>query len=162
MLNRIITFGIFSTLFFSSYILFQNPFEFYLTYIVIIGLLPFFIYKYGISKPVIQILFPLLIFGILSLWQGDNTVNLFLKIFINLLISLSFYFYVFQAYKLDVQLLFSYYMKGAVLVSIIGLIQFISFQIGFTPGYSFFWLGLNKWGVIEGGTLEHLLVRHLW
>jgi hypothetical protein len=41
-------------------------------------------------------------------------------------------------------------MKGAVIVSGIGIVQIISYQIGFAPGYNYGWL-LNKWSVTQGG-----------
>ena len=36
------------------------------------------------------------------------------------------------------------------MLSVIGLIQILSFLIGFEIGYNFNWI-LNKWGVIRGG-----------
>lgn len=152
MLNKIITVAIFSTLFFSSYVLFKQPFEFYLVYFFILALLPFFILKYPFPGQLTRILFPLLVFGMISIWMGDNTYPFFFKIFLNLFVSILFYFYVFQAYRMDVNLLFSYYAKGAFIVALIGLVQFISFHIGFRYGYDFRLYGLNKWGVVTGGS----------
>lgn len=151
MMNKIITICIFSTLFFSSYILFRTPFEFYLPYLFIIILLPLFITKYTFPYRTLFLLIPLLFSGLISIWSGDNTYPFFFKIFINIIISILFYYYVFEAYEFDLNKLFGYYMKGAYIVALIGFIQFISFQIGFKYGYDFSWLGLNKWGIIKGG-----------
>lgn len=153
MLNRIITIAIFSTIFFSSYILFKQPFEFYLPYLFIIVLLPLFALKFPFPRQLLPIMFFLAIFGIINIWSGDNTYPFFLKIFINIFISVLFYYYVFEAYKMDVKLLFSFYMKGAWIVVLIGLIQFISFLIGFKYGYDFNVYGFNKWGLALGGNL---------
>lgn len=152
MLNRIITICIFSTLFFSSYVLFKEPFEFYLPYLFIVILLPFFILKFKFPLFILNIFGPLLVFGLINIWSNDNTYPFFFKIFINIFISVLFYYYVMEAYKFDLNKLFDYYMKGAVIVSVIGLIQFISFQIDFKYGYDFQWLGWNKWAVCRGGT----------
>jgi len=46
--------------------------------------------------------------------------------------------------------MFKWYLYGAYIVSLIGIFQFISFQINFKPGYDFSWI-LNKWGFVKGG-----------
>jgi hypothetical protein len=153
MLNRIITIAIFSTIFISSYVLFKEPFEFYLPYLFVVLLLPLFALKFPFPRQIIPLMLFLLLFGLINIWSGENTYPFFLKIYINILISILFYYYVFEAYQLDVKLLFSFYMKGALIVSVIGLIQFISFKIGFEYGYNLKLYGLNKWGVIRGGSL---------
>jgi hypothetical protein len=43
-------------------------------------------------------------------------------------------------------------MKGAYIVAVIGLVQVLSYVIGFKFGYDYTWV-LNKWGVIQGGLL---------
>ena len=145
MLNRIISICIFSNLFLSSYILFREPFEFYLPYLFVILLFPIFMFKYPFPGFTLKLFIPLLLFGLFAVWTGDNTYPFFFKIFINLLISILFYYYVFVAYEMNVNLLFNYYMKGAIIVAIIGVIQFVSFQIGFDYGYDYKIIGLNKY-----------------
>lgn len=152
MLNRIITFCIFSTLFFSSFVLFKQPFEFYLPYIFIFSLLPFFIFKFPFPVFIFKIFGPLLLWGLISIWTRDNTSALFWKIYLNILFSAMFYYYVFEAYKFDLNKLFSYYLKGAFILSVIGLIQFVSYKLGFEYGYNFRLYGLNKWNVVYGGS----------
>lgn len=152
MLNRIVTICIFSTLFFSSYVLFKEPFEFYLPYLFIVILLPFLAFKNKFPVKIMGIFLLMLLPALFSVSVGDNTYALFFKIFLNILISVLFYYYIFHVYKLDVMTLFSFYMKGALIISIIGLIQFLSFKIGFTYGYDYHWIGLNKWGVSYGGS----------
>ncbi|MEW6469830.1 MAG: hypothetical protein AB1458_12955 [Bacteroidota bacterium] len=67
-----------------------------------------------------------------------------------MLLSTTFYYYVMQYYKLDPEKIFNYYLKGAVIVSYIGLFQFISYMVNFRPGYDYQWI-FNKWGLVEGG-----------
>ncbi|MDP4827829.1 MAG: hypothetical protein NWR73_09085, partial [Flavobacteriales bacterium] len=138
------------TLFLSSYVLFKSPFEGYVTYLFMLIFFPFYISKFGIPALPVVIFTPLLISGLIYIQTLDNTDVLFLKIFLGFFSSVLFYRYVLQAFEYDVSRLFGYYMKGAVVVSIIGLIQIASYQVGFSPGYDFSWI-LNKWGLSPGG-----------
>jgi len=152
MINRCITIGIVSTLFVSGYVFFKQPFEFYISYFVIIILLPLFIFKFPFPTSVIKILLPLLLLGLVSVYVGNNTLPLLLKIFINLFVSILFYNYVFQFYEFNIITIVKYYMIGAFMVASIGIIQVISFHIGFVKGYDFSWI-FNKWGFYPGGLL---------
>jgi hypothetical protein len=50
-----------------------------------------------------------------------------------------------------VEILFKWYLYGCYIVGIVGLVQFISYQIGFNQGYDLRWIGFNKWGYYTGG-----------
>jgi hypothetical protein len=91
-----------------------------------------------------------LITGVANILLGNDTGAQFFKVYIGLALSYFFYHYVIQEYDFNVEQLFKWYLKGAYIVSVIGVIQFISFQINFRPGYDYSWL-LNKWGVVPGG-----------
>ncbi len=150
MTGRFAIISILLTLFLSSYVLFKSPFEGYVTYLFMLIFFPFYISKFGIPALPVVIFTPLLISGLIYIQTLDNTDVLFLKIFLGFFSSVLFYRYVLQAFEYDVSRLFGYYMKGAVVVSIIGLIQIASYQVGFSPGYDFSWI-LNKWGLSPGG-----------
>ena len=150
MSNRTATIAIYSTLFLSSIVLFKSPFEFYLPYFVVILFLPFLAGRHRFPNEVVKIFFPLLVFGLISVYIGDNTIGQFMKIFVNLTVSAIFYNYVLQAYEFNVVRLTEYYMKGAYIVSLIGLFQVFSHAIGFTAGYDYSWI-LNKWSAHVGG-----------
>ena len=152
MIKRLQTIGIFSTIFFTSHVLFKSPFEFYIPYAVIILLLPSFALKYAMPSQLFPILIPLLISGLFSVNMGDNQMGEFFKIFLNISISLSFYFYVIQFYEFNIYEVFSYYMQGSFYMSLLGFSQIISKIIGFRLGYDYTWL-LNKWNPAEGGIL---------
>jgi hypothetical protein len=141
------TFLIFTTIFVSSITFFTVPFEGYFHYLIFALFFPFFVARYGFPKPPFQLLFLPLLFGVFHIFMGDDTVDLFLKIFIGLLLSTTFYFYVFEYYDMNVEELFRIYIRGCVLVSWIGLFQLISYRIGFKLGYDYGWL-FNKWAVI--------------
>lgn len=82
--------------------------------------------------------------------MGNHTFPLFLKVFTGFSLSYLFYHYVILEFDFDLEKLFTWYLKGSFIVALIGLVQFISFQFGFTPGYDYSWI-LNKWGVVRGG-----------
>lgn len=147
--GKIILVGIYISIFVNSIILAKSPTEIYIGYIVILLLLPGFMAKYSFPKWIL-IFIALLITGIFNILLGNNDIGSFLKIFIGLFFSYLFYYYVVVEAKWDVEKLFQYYLKGAYIVTLIGLVQFISYQIGFEPGYDYSWI-LNKGGLVLGG-----------
>jgi len=152
MLALFIDIGIFLNLFFTSYVFFKDPFEFYFSYIPIITLLPIFILKYKFYSKNLYILIPLLIVGVFNIAIDNNTVAKFLKIFLNITISLVFYQYVMQYYEFNVKRIFKMYLNVSFFVCLFGLFQLLSFFIGFTYGYNWsLFLPLNKWAFSVGG-----------
>jgi len=143
-------FFIYISIFVNSYVFFREPFEFYIGYLVFVALLPNFIIKFGINRNLFFIFLILFITGLLHVFLGNNTVGQFLKIYIGLFMSYLFYYYVVLEFKFDINQLFKWYLKGAYIVSLIGIFQFISFLVGFGPGYKLFHI-LNKWGFVPGG-----------
>ncbi len=148
--NFWIVIGIYLSIFVNSIVFFQQPFEFYLGYLSFIVLLPVFVIKYGINKGLFFIFLVLLIIGVIGIYSGNNTSAQFIKVFVGLTLSYFFYYYVVVQLNYGVEQLFTWYLKGAYIVAFIGIIQFISFQIGFRPGYDYSWL-FNKWGFYSGG-----------
>jgi len=142
--------GIYITIFINSIVLFKSPFEFYIGYIVYRILLPGLIRNYGFNKNLFFIFFILLVVGLFNIFAGNNTLGQFLKVYIGLFLAYLFYYYIVIDFKFNIKLLFKWYLKGAYVVCLIGLVQFISYQIGFEPGYNLFYI-LNKWRVIYGG-----------
>lgn len=149
-LNTWIIIGIYITIFINSFVLFKAPFEFYIGYIVYIFLLPGFIRNYGFNKNLFFIFFILLVVGLFNIYAANNTLGQFLKVYIGLFLAYLFYYYIVVDFKFNIKQLFKWYLTGAYIVCLIGLFQFISYQIGFEPGYNLFYI-LNKWRVIYGG-----------
>jgi hypothetical protein len=143
-------FLIFASLYAFSYVFFKEPFEFYLAYLIFFIYFPFFFTKFGIPKWPVLLFIPLFFSGVLYCLTGENTTQQFFKIFIGFFASTMFYHYVIQAYDFDLKLLFKYYMRSAYIVTIIGVVQLISYPIGFKPGYNFLWI-FNKWNPSFGG-----------
>jgi hypothetical protein len=146
----IIVVFIYISIFINSYVFFKEPFEFYFGYLIYLALLPAFIARYGFNRAMFFIFVVLFINGLVNTLTGNNTSAQFFKIFTGLTLSYFFYYYVVIEFDYDIERLFCWYLKGCYIAAVIGAIQFISFQIGFVPGYDFRWI-LNKWGLIAGG-----------
>lgn len=148
--NFWIIFAIYISVFINSIVFFRSPFEFYLGYLIYIVLLPVFASRYSYNTNLILIFAVIFFTGFFNILVGNNTAPLFFKVFTGLTLSYFFYDYVIVELKYDIDQLFKWYLYGCYIAAIIGLIQFVSFQIGFTPGYRFHWI-FNKWGFVTGG-----------
>jgi hypothetical protein len=153
MLKRLIDFGIFSILFFSSIVIFKSQlaFEFYINYVPLIILLLIFIFKFRFPTQIFYIFVPLLTFGLINIFFENDTFSDFLKIYLNIFIGVLFFYYVFEYYDRDIEKFFSIYMNFCVIACIICVIQLISFNVGFQYGFDYRYLGFNKWGLADGG-----------
>lgn len=128
------------------------PFEFYPGYIPLIILLFIFIFKYRFPVETLYIILPLLITGLLNVYLDNNTFGNLFKILVNIAINLIFYRYVIHYYDYDIKRIFSVYLKFAFIVALLGLIQWVSFIVRFTPGYDWrTFFPLNKWMLSPGG-----------
>ncbi len=148
--NRLVVLFIYLSVFINSYVFSKEPFEFHFGYIIFLVLLPAFMTRHKLSKNLVYCFSLLLAIGLLNIVLGNNTASQFFKVFTGMTLSYFFYYYVIVEFEMNVDRLFKWYLKGAYIVSIIGAIQFISYQIGFKPGYNYKWI-FNKWGVISGG-----------
>jgi hypothetical protein len=142
--------SIYISIFINSFVFFKEPFEFYIGYLIYIVLLPGFIRKYGLNRSLVWIFGILLVSGVYHVLIGNNDTGQFLKVYTGLLLSYVFYNFVIVEFDFDILRLFKWYLKGAYYAAVIGAMQFISFQVGFTPGYRLHWI-LNKWGFVPGG-----------
>lgn len=149
--HSIIVLFIYLSIFVNSIVFFKEPFEFYLGYLVFIVLLPGYVIKYGFNGNLFFIFFTLLITGLVNVFLGNNTTVLFFKVYTGLTLAYFFYYYVIVDFNYNIEKLFGWYLKGSYIAALIGIFQFVSFQIGFTPGYNFKWI-FNKWSLASGGT----------
>jgi O-antigen ligase len=92
----------------------------------------------------------LLFTGLFNVIIGNNTTELFFKVFTGVALSYFFYYYVIAHFKFNIEQLFRWYLKGAYIAALIGWFQFISFQVGYVKGY-WLWDILNKWSFVPGG-----------
>ncbi|MBL7935969.1 MAG: hypothetical protein JNM51_09220, partial [Bacteroidia bacterium] len=128
----------------------KEPFEFYVGYIIYVALLPGFVIRFGFNRNMFFIFLILFVTGLVHVLLDNNSSAQFFKVFIGLFLSYFFYYYVVLELDYDVEQLFKWYLKGAYITSILGIFQFIFFQIGYVSGYRFFNV-FNKWGIITGG-----------
>src|SRR5436190_3529896 len=149
--NTLVIIFIYLSIFINSYVFIKEPFEFYFGYLIFIVLLPGFIGRYGISRELFFLFLVLFISGIVNIFLGNNTAALFFKVFLGLVLSYFFYFYVILEFDYDIETLFKWYLKGAYIASLLGIYQFICYRLGFEWGYRFGYI-FNKWGVTTGGT----------
>jgi hypothetical protein len=140
---------IFVSIFFASYVFFKQPFEGHLFYLIFLYLLPKFYKAYGFPKLPVQIIALPTIMSLIQIWAGNNTYFLFFKIFVGIMLSVTFYYYVMLYFEKDVDEMMRLYLKGCYWVSLLGILQVVFFNIGIKPFYTFFGL-FNKWGLVQG------------
>ena len=147
--SRFETLMIMLSVFISSIVFFKSPFEGYFHYIVFALLLPFFMLRYG---PPVFLLIPfgvLTVVGLIHIVAGNDTAFQFVKIFVGMLLSVSFYYYVLRHFKFDTVRLFKLYLKGSFIAAMIGVMQLVAFRLHITRLYDFHWI-FNKWGLAFG------------
>jgi hypothetical protein len=77
-------------------------------------------------------------------------VELFLKVFTGMSLSYFFYYYVLVQFEFNIEQLFKWYLNGAYISSIIGIIQLFFYFINYRPGWRL-WFIFNKHGESFGG-----------
>ena len=141
---------LFLVLFSSGFVLFKTPFEFYFHYFIFLLFLPFLFIKYGIPKFLVQLLSVPLLIGLVHLSFENNNAFSFIKILGGLAITLYFSWSWISLIHFDINKIFTWYCKACWVITMIAVIQIISFFLGIEFGYNYSWF-LNKWGFVEGG-----------
>ncbi|MES2567394.1 MAG: hypothetical protein V4565_11030 [Bacteroidota bacterium] len=114
-------------------------------------LLPGFIYKFGWNKNLVYIFLLLLIVGIIQIIADNNNTGNFLKVYLSLVLTYFFYYYVICELEFNVEQMFKWYLKGCYIAALIGIFQFACFLIGFEQGYNLLHYA-NKGGrAVTGG-----------
>ena len=134
----------------SGFVLFKTPFEFYFHYFIFLLFLPFLFIKYGIPKFLVQLLSVPLLIGLVHLSFENNNAFSFIKILGGLAITLYFSWSWISLIHFDINKIFTWYCKACWVITMIAVIQIISFFLGIEFGYNYSWF-LNKWGFVEGG-----------
>lgn len=137
------------TIMISSITFFKTPFEGYFHYLIFLIYFPFFIRRYGWQTLPFKFLLIPMIFSLYNLFTKNCELFGFVKIFMGMLLSVTFYNYVIIHYQFNLEKLLNIYLKGIIICCYIGIVQVISYNIGFSPGYNFSFI-LNKWGVVPG------------
>jgi hypothetical protein len=124
--------------------------DLYYYYLVIILVFPLLVLKHKtIESGLTAILSYLLLFGTVHVLLGNNDLFSFAKVFISILVSYWFFYLIIRDAEFDFLYLFKLYYRYAFFTALIGLVQFLSFIIGFKFGYNYSWLGLRNIGATE-------------
>ena len=117
-------------LFRKLFILFPGPLG-YGPFLCMYALLPFLIARHKAPFKIGSILLLIGLIGSSGWLSGDVELPLFIKSFGSLVLPYFYYWYLWQHYELDVTKAFHWYLKGATLVSIFGLLLYADSLTGF-------------------------------
>ena len=116
-------------LFRKLFILFPGPLG-YGPFLCMYAWLPFLIARHKAPFKIGSILLLIGLIGSSGWLSGDVELPLFIKSFGSLVLPYFYYWYLWQHYELDVTKAFHWYLKGATLVSIFGLVLFADSLMG--------------------------------
>lgn len=134
--NYLLISGVFT----SGFVLFRTPFEFYISYIFMILFVAIYFFHYHkiqVNKVFLLILMSVSILSLLNIFWGNNSAFSLLKQFGGFILNGVVYYLLIRINKSNINKLFRIYLKLAIIVAVIGIIQEVSFLIGFTYGYDY-------------------------
>lgn len=141
-MNRLVEIAFVSCVFLSLNSIPLGFVDFYYYYIIVLLAFPLLFIMYRQADQWILLGFGyLLIVGLLHVVLGNNELNQFLKVYVGALVFFLLYYFIIKYKNFDLWYLFRLYYKFAVFHAYVGLTQFISYLIGFKPGYDFSWFG---------------------
>lgn len=105
----------------------------------------------------------IIIFSIYNIFLGRDTWLLLFKQVFGIGLSMLGYYAIFKANKFELNNLFNLYLKFAFILGLIGVIQEISFLVGFEPGYNFSYLfpSFIQWTIVPAYQFHFLRVNSL-
>jgi len=107
--------------------------------------IPIFLFKYykniKINRKILIFFIFILLHSVINITVGNNTISLFIKNFIGLLVFTIIYYTIINLSGFNLIPFFNLYCKLSFWISIIGIIQYFSWYLKFKPGYDFSWLG---------------------
>ena len=112
-----------------TFLLFPGPLG-YGPFIAFYLLLPIFFLKYRVPFREIAWVVFVLIVGASGAITGDIPIGVYIKVAGSIILPYVFYAYVWRHFEYDVERLFTIYLKGAYVISIIGLLLFIDSFLG--------------------------------
>jgi len=119
---------------------FYSPFEFCVGYLFIIAFLIAYLWRYrsiSINPNFFIILMILTVSTAINVYLGNNTVLFMSKQVIGISAMGFAYYLLFKANNFKIDKLFKIYMRIALVVAIIGIVQELSYILRFEPGYNF-------------------------
>jgi len=132
-----------SNVFTSAFFLPTANFQFYISYVFMILFIAFYLFyigKFYISRAFIFILLFMSLLSIFNIYMGNNILSLFLKQFIGFVLNGVVYYSLIKLNNNKIEKLLRVYLKIALIVAIIGILQEICYLIGFKYGYDYSYL----------------------
>ncbi|MCX5694876.1 MAG: hypothetical protein NT014_07170 [Candidatus Omnitrophica bacterium] len=129
-----------SNIFTGAFVFYCGNFDFYISYIFMsCFLLTYMIFyrKININRFSFYVLMFIFILSLVSVFQGNNSIFLLLKVMIGFILNGVTYYLLIRLNDNKVDGLFRIYMQIACLVALIGIFQEISYLIGFRGGYDY-------------------------
>jgi hypothetical protein len=127
--------------------------DFYYYYLLILITFPYLIYRYKtMDKWLLIVLLYLSAISVLNILLGNNDFFSFSKSLVGITVAYWFYSLVIKHANYRIDTLMGIYYYFAYWVAVIGLVQFVSFLIGFRYGYDLSWLGLRVMTASDLGT----------
>lgn len=141
-MNRLVEISFISCIFLSLNSIPLGFVDFYYYYLVVIVVFPILFVMYRkVDKWILFGFSYLLIIGLLNVILGNNELSQFIKVYIGAFVFFLLYYYIIKYKNFDLWYLFRIYYRFAVFHAYIGLIQFLSYLVGFKYGYDFSWFG---------------------
>ena len=119
-------------IFLGGVILFTDPFECSIGYVFILFFIMFYIYRYGnrglyFNPNFFIILLILTTSSLVNIYFGNNTMSLMTKQVLGILVTGTAYYLLIKMNKDNIDRLFKIYLRVALVVSVIGIFQEISY-----------------------------------
>ncbi len=134
--------------FWSGFVLFASPFEFYVGYIFIMAFLTMYVFHYhniGINSKFLITLIAITFFSLVNVYLENTTLVLMGKQALGILVTGVAYYLLIKINKYEIDKLFRIYLRIAFVVASIGIFQEFSFLVGFENGYDYSTI-IPKWG----------------
>jgi hypothetical protein len=147
-INHIAVFAIFSgALSFGNFYFMELRASYLIMFITFILIVPFLGEIY-FNRTFLLIFCALSLFSIFNIFIGRDSVALFSKQVVGILLNAFFFYLLIRVNDCDTKRLFRVYLNIAFVVALIGVIQEVSYFLRFEPGYDFHgWL--PKWGIVD-------------
>jgi len=96
-----------------------------------------FLKGFHINRNFLLLFMVLVLFSFCNVILGNDTFPLLMKQFFGVISSAIFFYMLFKINDYDIKGLFKIYLNIAFIIALIGIIQEVSFIIGFKPGYDY-------------------------
>ena len=117
--------------------------QLYFHYVLMLLLMPVLVYRHrSVPKYILYFIVLASGTGIFYVARGYNSLPLLVKIiFIITFVTLYFYYFL-REFRFDIEKVFGFYLKGAIVASIVFFIQHVGFVLGIQPLYNLSYLGV--------------------